>query len=121
MFWGGKGVQIIKNLDHNLDCIAANCTYRVPSRSGATNDGDSNRTDGNVDGNCPYTDHFAVDTHTTSVSNAVLLTFDRNNNQHSPDTFVAYANCRTFRLGHCSNLQTAENDRPNAKKISVLN
>lgn len=99
---------MIRNLDHNLDCIVADCyRYINPSHFDGLHDGDwTNRMDGIADGNYPYMDRFG-DTHTISANSVASTAFDRNNNQHWLGTFAVFANCQTVRLGHCLSLQNA--------------
>lgn len=104
---GMEWVLMIRNLDHNLGCIAAYCTCTFPSHSDGRDDGDSSNTmDGTADGTDPSTDH-SVRTHTIFVNNAALTSFDRNNNQHSLGTFAVYANYQIAHRDHCSSWQNA--------------
>lgn len=108
----------IKNLDHNLDYIVLSCTYTIPLHFDGLDVDDVNRMDGNVDGNCPYMDQFGRHTDTmifaavaVVANNVASLFFDQNNNQHSLDTFVVYANCQNVHHDRCLNWQNAATKR----------
>lgn len=110
---------MIRNLDHNLDYIAAYCMYTIPSHSDGRDDGySSNMMDGTEDGIDPCTDHF-VGKHTIFVNNAVLSSSDRKNNQHSLGIFAVYANYQTVHRDHCLSWRNAAKfDREERKSMN---